>query len=137
MHIVEPVGTTTIKCQLDTGATCNVMSFNDVCVIKQHGDPLLVPTTAKHKLYDGTMMPVLGECNLCCECKGVQHQLNFKVIAGSQKPLLSGEACNKLGLITINEVHQITTPDGNDDALLQEYGDVFEGLGCLPGDYHM
>ena len=101
------------------------------------GDPLLVPITAKLKLYDGTVMPVLGECNFCCKCKSVQHQLNFKVIVGSQKPLLSGESCNKLGLITINEVYQVTTADGNDDALLQEYGDVIEGLGCLPGDYHI
>ena len=88
---------------------------------------------AKLKFYDGTMTPVQGECNFWCECKGVQHQLNLKVIVGLQKPLLSGEACNKLGLITINEVHQVTTPDSNDDAPLQEYGDVFEGLGCLPG----
>jgi len=97
------------------------MSFNDVCVIKQHGDPFLVPTMAKLKLCDGTMMPVLDECNFCCECNGTQHQVNFKVIVGSHKPVLSGEAYNKLGLITINEVHQVTTPDSNNDALLQEY----------------
>ena len=137
LHIVDPVGNVTIECQLDTGATCNVISYNDVCAIMQHGNPTLAPTTARLKLYDGTVMLVLGECTLCCECKGVKHSLNFKVIAGSQKPLLSGETCNNLGLITINEVHQVSTPDSNGDTLIREYRDVFEGLGCLPGEYQI
>ena len=68
---------------------CNVISYNDVCAIMQHGNPTLAPTTARLKLYDGTVMPVLGECTLCCECKGVKHSLNFKVIAGSQKPAIT------------------------------------------------
>jgi len=135
--MVDSVGTVTIDCQLDTGATCNVMSYNDVCVIMQHGDPPLAPTTARLKLYDGTVMPVLGECTLYCECNGEQHRLNFKVITGSQKPLLSGEACNKLGLITINAVRQATALDSNGEALIQDYSDVFDGLGCLPGEYHI
>ena len=137
LHIIDQTGDAVIQCQLDTGATCNVMSFNDVCDIKQHGDPQLAPTTARLKLYDNSVLPVLGECDLLCECKGEQHQLNFKIIPGSQKPLLSGEACNKMGLITINEVHQVTTSGKDQDSILHKYRDVFEGLGCLPGDYHI
>ena len=108
-----------------------------VVYIKQHGDPCLLPSTAKLKLYDGMVMPVLGECNFRCEFKGTHHELNFKVISGSQKPLLSGEACSNLGLITINEVYQVSSHASNEDALLQEYKDVFDGLGCLPDDYHI
>ena len=133
LHIMDQAGDTVIDCQLDTGATYNVMSFNDVCDIKQHGDPQLTATTAKLKLYDNSVLSILGECDLTCEYKSKRYQLNFKVISGSQKLLLSGKTCNKMGLITINEVHQMTTPAGEQDLLLCEYRDVFQGLGCLPG----
>ena len=113
------------------------MSFKDVCSIKQHGNPQLAPTTAKLKLYDNSVLSVLGECDLLCECNGKRHHLNFKIISGSQKPLLSGEACKQMGLITINEVHQVDTSVEKQDPLLEEYADVFEGLGCLPGEYHI
>lgn len=66
-----------------TGATCNVMSFKDLCTIKQHGDPQLAPITAKLKLYDNSMLSVRGECDLLCELQGNRHQLNFKIISGS------------------------------------------------------
>ena len=137
LHILDESGDATIKCQLDTGATCNVMSFNDLCAIKQHGDPQLASTTAKLKLYDNSFLSVQGECNLLCEVNGKRHKLNFKIISGTQKPLLSGEACKQLGLITINEIHQVGTLREKPDALLEEYADVFEGLGCLPGEYHI
>ena len=32
---------TELECQLDTGATCNVMSLRDLAVINQTGDPPL------------------------------------------------------------------------------------------------
>ena len=50
--------------QLDTGITCNVMTLDELCNIKQHGDPQMDSSTAKLKLYNITMIPVLGEANL-------------------------------------------------------------------------
>ena len=46
-------------------------------------------STAKLKLYDGTMIPVLGEVNLQCKANEKQKNINFKIIPGKQKPLLS------------------------------------------------
>ena len=102
LHVLVEMGGTTIECQLDTGATCNIMTFADLCNIKQHGDPLLEPSAAKLKLYDGTIMTVLGEYTLQCTHKGEQHRLNFKIIPGHQKPLLLRETCAKMGPITIS-----------------------------------
>ena len=48
----EETGNTVIDYQLDTGATCNVMSFQDLCEIKQHGHPQMKPSTTKLKFYD-------------------------------------------------------------------------------------
>ena len=132
LHVLDETGSPTIECQLDTGATCNIITFDDLCNIKLHGDPLLEPTTAKLKLYDGTIMAVLGEYNLQCSHKGEPHRLNFKIIPGNQKPLLSGETCSKMGLITINDVNQVVSETPR-EALIEEYEDVFQGLRLLAG----
>ena len=88
--MLEKTGDTVIQCQLDTGATCNVMTLDELCNIKQQGDPQMDSSTAKLKLYDGTMIPVLGETNLQCKANEKQKNINFKIIPGKQKPLLSG-----------------------------------------------
>ena len=81
-------------------------------------------------------MTVFGEYTLQCTHKGEQHRLNFKIAPGHQKPLLSGETCTKMGLITINDINQEVSETPR-DTLVKEYDDVFEGLGCLPGEYHI
>ena len=48
---------------------------------------------------------------LHCQYKGYSHKLNFKIIWGTQKLLLSGTKCEKLGLFTVNAVHTITEID--------------------------
>ena len=131
-------GETVVQCQLDTGATCNVMSFTDLCEIKQHGDPAIQPTTAKLRFYDNSLVEAIGECNLCCHYKGEQHLLNFKIVSGSQKPLLSGETCTNMELIIVNVVNNVNSPSTTtSEDIIEEYKHVFQGLGCLPEEYHL
>ena len=136
LQVLETTGERDMQCQLDTGATCNVTTVTDLCNIRQHGEPQLNPSTAKLKLYDGTIIPVLGEVDLLCKVNERQQAINFKVIPGKQKPLLSGHTCLELGLISINSVHAVDT-EVSKNSLLAEYNDVFEGLGCLQGDYRI
>ena len=52
-----------------------------------------------------------------------------------RKPLLSAKTCEQLGLLTVHvsqTVHSVRETD-----IMTEYADVFTGLGCLPGEYHM
>ena len=97
----------TVGKQLDTGATCNVISFNKLCEIKQTGKPVMQSTTAKVRLYDESLVQVLGECDLQCKFKGELHSLNFKVVSGTQQLLLSGETCTKMGLITVHVLNNV------------------------------
>ena len=39
-----------------------------------------------------------------------------------------------MGLITVNTINDI---QDSDDPLIMQYKDVFQGMGCLPGDYHI
>ena len=64
LHFNDDSGETKVSGQLDTGATCNVISFNKLCEIKQTGKPAIQPTTAKLRLYDESLVQVLGECDL-------------------------------------------------------------------------
>ena len=56
-------GETVVKCQIDTGATCNVMSFASLCKLHQTDDPKIKKSTAKLKLYDDSIIDVMGECH--------------------------------------------------------------------------
>ena len=60
------------------------------------------------------------------------YQLSFKVIDGDKKPLLSGTTCMELGLITVHTICNVIITK-----LIDQYDDVFRGLGCLGDKYHI
>jgi len=91
-------GTTTVDCYLDTGATCNVMSLKDVCIILHTKTPQLQAETTQLKCYDNSIINTLGQCTLQCRYQNKDHHLTFKVITRNQQPLLSGMTCTELGL---------------------------------------
>ena len=128
------LGSTTIDCQLDTGATCNVMSKADVCKILHTTNPPLQPETSQLKCYDNMVINTLGVCTLQGVYQNNTYPLHFKVIEGDQKPLLSGNTCIDLGLITMHTVRNVTDKCSN---LIAQYHDVFEGLGCMGDAYHI
>ena len=55
---------TELQCQLDTIATCTVMSLRDLAVITQTGDPLLKSSKVKLRLFDGSLMKPHGVATL-------------------------------------------------------------------------
>ena len=101
-------GDTTIDCQLDTGATCNVMSMTDMCKIQHTTTPPLQSETSQLRCYDNSVIYTLGQCTLLCSYQSDTHPLLFKVTDGDQKPLLSGNTCMDLGLITVHTVCNVT-----------------------------
>jgi transposase InsO family protein len=70
------------------------------------------------------------------QSRPVIENLVFQVIKNNNKPLLSAETCEKLGLIQVNiaPLHSITetnTPLLSREEILSTYKDVFEGLGHI------
>ena len=131
---------TPLSCQLDTGATCNVISRNDLSAILQVGEPELKASNVKLKLFGGSTMKPLGECNLTVEHKGRRHLLKFQVVKSDCKPLLSAETCEKLELLTLNtpdisSIHQLGNSTAQTpitkETLVDKYKDVFHGLGHI------
>lgn len=111
LQVLEEMGETFIQCQIDTGAICNVMTITELCEIKRHGNPVMESTTAKLKLYDGTIIPIVGEATLKCKVNEERYDINFKIISDNQKPLLPGDTCLRLGLITVNTIHAVATEE--------------------------
>ena len=99
---------------------------------KQTGKPILQATKTKLKFYDGSVAHVLREYNANCKYKVKLYHLNFKVTHRDQHPLLSGAMCQELGLIKMDVVHTVQSTD-----IIDQYRDVFKGLGCLEKEYHI
>ena len=69
-----------LKCQLDTGATCNVLSYRDLSIIKQDGNPPIETSKTKLKLFDGSVMKPLGVVGLRVTHGGKSQVLKFQVV---------------------------------------------------------
>ncbi|GAA6083839.1 uncharacterized protein LOC115134386, partial [Tachysurus ichikawai] len=130
-----------LRCQLDSGATCNVMSYKDKVKVAPHTP--LRPSSAKLRLYSGESLDSMGVFDTECVVKGEKYQLSFEIVESSQNPLLSGSTCEQLGLM------QITIPDDvlkigyersgplTKELLIDKYSDVFNlPVESLPGEVH-
>jgi len=86
LEFVSTSGKVVLDCQLDTGATCNVITHRDGAIIQQNGEPILQPSSTRLKFYDGSLVLALGEYTATCRYGNKTHTPNFKVIHGDQRP---------------------------------------------------
>ena len=134
--LIEEMYKEHLVCQLDTGATCNVISHRNLVQLLQNGDPPLIKSNAQLKLFDGTLMQPVGEIMLTAERKGKRLDLKFQVVESCNKPLLSAEACEQLRLLKVDidpeeSINVLKSGNLTRDQILSNYKDVFEGLGHI------
>lgn len=113
--------------KLDTGAQCNVLPKT---VYDKITTMPLLPSLARLESYLKTCIKPVGRCELTCWVRGIKHQVLFQVEVGNYTPLLGQESCEQLGL-----VQRINTTESK--GILDEFPEVFQGLGCLPGKHHI
>ena len=127
----------TVKFQLDTGAKVNVISDKVIqdLDIECHYEKTLV----KLKSYSGHQIPTKGVVTLPYEYKGKVFHVKFHVIEIEAPSVLSGQTCKEMGLLArIHSLQQHNIPERPtdlDQSILVEYPDLFQGLGCLPGEH--
>ena len=93
---------TELECQLDTGATCNLLSHRDLCNINQSPSPPLQTSNVNLRLFDGTIMKPLGCTSIRVNSENNEfHELEFQIVETKSKPLLSAETCESLGLLKL------------------------------------
>ena len=134
----------TITTQLDTGATCSAMSYTDLLNILQSGDVKLKPPGGKIRLYDGRVVEPLGSYTFTVSLNsGSKCEISFDILENAPWPIIDGNTCAKQGWISLGSeqfIHSLNSENYEPlsfDKLMRDYEDVFTGLGCLPGEYHI
>ena len=151
-----------VKFQLDTGARCNVMSLTTFHKLGIKAE--FTKSAAQLKSYSGHVTNVRGVTTMPCQYKDKLYQVKFYIADCKVPAVLSAATCKEMELVsrihtvtstskdqqadttspvssvthtetkakqtTTSEPHQADTPD-----ILQEYSDLFQGLGCLPGEH--
>ena len=76
---------------------------------------------------------------LLCECKGNAFQVNFHVVEMEAPTILGAQTCKDLGLPArvhlLQQQSPSKCPEGMAQKMYEQYLDLFQGLGCLPGKH--
>ena len=129
-------GRVALQCQLDTAATCNVLSLKDHRTL---GEPPLERSATTLTIYDGSVQRSLGRCFLqVLDPEERTQTLLFEVLKSEHHSLLSLDSCLILKLLTykLEEVSVVNSGCKiTKQQILSQFADLFTGLGCLSGEY--
>lgn len=121
-----------LQFKLDTGANVNVMSETDFMKIRPR--PKIHRANMKVTAYAGADIPKKGKCIVNVTHKDKVHKLAFIIVPRDVQAILGLSACERLQL-----VKRVFVVDRQKetvyDQLMEEYKDLFQGLGCLPGEH--
>ena len=126
--VIEETYKEQLVCQLDTGATFNVISHRNLVQLLQTSDPPLLKFNAQLKLFDGALMQDVNGAMLTAERKGKRLDPKFQVVESSNKPLLLAEACEQFGLLKLaidpeESMHVLKSSNLTKDPILTDYKD--------------
>ena len=116
-----------VKCKLDTGAGCNVMSADTFNSLDIGGK--LKKSTCRLVAYFGQQSAPLGKRELTCVHKGQKHKIEFEITQQNVPAILGKKTCKCL----VKRVYDIK----KDNDILNGFDDLCSGLGCLPGIHHI
>lgn len=120
----------TVRAYLDTGAQANVLP--EWIYKKLKHTPTLVGTNQRLRAYNGQLIPSSGKVNLILEVKNKNYVAEFFIAQGNVKPIIGAKTCEEIGLIKRIEG---LTKSNKYTVNKQECESLFQGLGCLPGEY--
>uniref|UniRef100_A0A3P9LFC2 ribonuclease H n=1 Tax=Oryzias latipes TaxID=8090 RepID=A0A3P9LFC2_ORYLA len=118
-----------VSCKLDTVADCNVMSVKTLTALEAAGS--LKASQTKLVPCFGHKVAAIGKKQLIFEYKGKKHQIEFEITQEDVSTIIEGTTCLKIGLV--QRVYAV----GKEQDILKDYNDLFDGLGCLPGQHHI
>ena len=138
------VGRSDVKCQLDCGATVNILPESIAREALGHSLKIR-PAEATLLMYDRSELKTVGMTTITVINPRTKEKfvLDFYVTKSHQIPILGAEACQLMNYLTVNAenvlgldyINKSTSLDMK--AILVKYGDLFEGYGKLPGLLHL
>nr|KAH0807779.1 hypothetical protein GEV33_015012 [Tenebrio molitor] len=125
-----------VSCQLDTGATCNVVGYEEFCKIVGSSSPKVEKSSTTLKCFSGKMVKPVGQATLKCLKHHKVYKIKFEIVSWKHRPLLSAEACEQLRLIKVcNKVEKLENEEAQE--IINRYAEVFEGMGCIEDPLHL
>uniref|UniRef100_A0AAV2K178 Ig-like domain-containing protein n=1 Tax=Knipowitschia caucasica TaxID=637954 RepID=A0AAV2K178_KNICA len=100
------------RCQLDSGATCNIMTLKDKKKLSSKGK--LRQSNASLRLYSGEIIKSLGVFDTECTIQGIKHKLSFEIEV--QEDLQQVNQADYLN-VTGQRLEQIRRHTDNDEGL--------------------
>ena len=114
--------------KLDTGSEADVLPLKD---FEKISGATLKPPRVRLRSYSGHRIMPVGETDILL--KGLL--VTFQVVDLDVFPILGRDTCSNLGLIV--RVMNIDTDAGSRSSIVEEFRDVFTGLGCVQSNYHL
>ena len=143
LYAIITIGNQPVNFQLDSGATCNVISLPTLqrCLGKVN----LENTTRVLGMYNCATVEPIGQCtlNLKNEKTGQIYETEFVVLRDECTPLLGSETNQQMDLVKVQYENILslsvkgTAVLLNKDTIIQQYPDVFQGTGKFENKYHL
>ena len=119
-----------IPCKLDSGAEANVMSID---VLKQLcPEPKLENTNTVLTSYSNDASRPLGLTVLPVLHRDKIHPVKFFIVDHCSSTLIGLPTCKQLDVL-----RRVDTLSKTPTTIIDQYADVFCGLGCYPGEHHI
>ena len=138
-QISSPTPETEVQFQVDAGSQCDILP---AWIYKQvTGDTQLQhlkPCQKEIVSYTGEHRKMTGKVNLPVWSGRHRKSLDFNIIDGDYEAILSLNTSVGLGFVGLHNCDVPATHVNSPSTTLQEeFADVFEGLGALPGKYQI
>mgnify|MGYP001557088947 CR=1 FL=1 len=123
-----------LRCKIDTGADCSVVSMKTLQSIMNSSSIKLTRTKSNLRVYDGSRVSVLGTITLQVEYRDKYKLITFNVVDQDLPSVLGTPGIEELGLL--QRIFAIKTETKASTDIIGEFKDVFSGLGMLKGVKH-
>lgn len=132
-HSKVEVGGKLVEFKLDTGAEANIIPHKIYDNLSMCGK--LEETNEALSLYGNHRVVPVGRVSLSCIVQERTLSMDFYVVDLESVPILGLEACTRFNLV--KKIDSLTARFSSKEAILSDYKDVFEGLRCMPQEYHI
>ena len=125
-----------VSFKLDTGAQANVIPHYIYKTVGEDGD--IKKTSAVLSPYGKGQIKPMGKVLMKCEVPSTKKRLKlpFYVTREPYNAILGQDACEELNLVKRVEIDEVTESMTKEE-MLEEYKDLFEGLGSFEREYNI
>ena len=121
-----------VNCQLDTGASVNVIGLNNYKEIVGKNNSVIHKSSLKLHSFTGDRINIIGTTVFRCIHNKKHFNLEFNIVENDHIPLLSANTCTGLGLIICKELKSESSDSvSSAEEIINKYAHVFQGIGQI------